>query len=584
MKNNYLKLICLFLCFVTAITAFAACSTSKPNENISSEISSDNTSNTPSENTDSSDETISSEEEYIDSTEGVYEEDDYEEEDYEEDYYETLSVYNSKTPVINNYRGTSGTIYHAFGFMKNDITGRAYTDEMMNIELSRLYDSGVRYCRTRFDSAWAWDAKNQGWNWESERMGYFYDYCKALAKQETSVLLNLGWDFPFIINGKSSTYEVAYLNGRNSADIYGESAGFNMSGLDEKYKTYAKAALRYGEWGAQALKAFKAHGVNNVSHILYFTEPSYGWDENPTGDYAEEYLFVCKIIKNKLLKSGCADKIKHMGPNQGQIKTGEGLLRYILEREPDLFDVYSVHEYFDEISDVTNDVFWDASYPIFDDYMRVMKEEGAIAKGKEFWVDETDVSSKNENGELTAETAWCGLQAAVTAITAQQAGVSNILNWQFADQLWTDSTVTNDQFQNGIHISGAAPSLFTSTIPYEHYYTYNLFRKYNGYKNGRVYATSNGDHYGLYIGAVRLEDGSWTITVINTNIEDTPFLIEFDKAINTTLYRHKQSTNDVKANAKAKLADVDKVYKNVSNKLYDVLPGGTIAIYTELKG
>lgn len=582
MKNKYFKIICFLLCFVISISSFVACSSSNTETNNSSKNDSSNISSENENNPDDSEEII-----FEDTSDESYEDDfygDYEDEYFEdEEDYQTLSVYNSQSPIIQNYRGTSGTIYHAFGFMKNDITGRVYTDEMMNIELSRLYDSGVRYCRTRFDSAWAWDAKNQGWNWESERMGYFYDYCKALAKQETSVLLNLGWDLPFIINGKSSTYEVSYLNGRDTNDLYGETKGYDMSKLSDDYKIYARAALRYGEWGAQALKAFKAHGVNNVSHILYFTEPSYGWDENPTGDYAEEYLFICKIIKDKLVKSGCADGIKHMGPNQGQIKTGEGLLRYILEREPDLFDVYSVHEYFDEISDPTNDVFWDVSYPIFDDYMRVMKEEGAISKGKEFWVDETDVSSKKENGELTAETAWCGLQAAVTAVTAQQAGISNILNWQFADQLWTDSTVTNDQFQNGIHISGAAPSLFMSTIPYGHYYTYNLFRKYNGYKNGKVYATSNGDHYGLYIGAVKLEDGSWTITVVNTNFEDTPFLIEFDKAINTTLYRHKQSANDVKANAKARLADVDKVYKNVKNKLYDVLPGGTIAIYTGLK-
>ena len=44
-----------------------------------------------------------------------------------------------------------------------------------------------------------------------------------------------------------------------------------------------------------------------------------------------------------------------------------------------------------------------------------------------------------------------------------------------------------------------------------------------------------------------------------------------------------QMAAKTKPTSDARLADVDKVYENVGTQLYDVLPGGSIAVYTGLK-
>lgn len=135
---------------------------------------------------------------------------------------------------------------------------------------------------------------------------------------------------------------------------------------------------------------------------------------------------------------------------------------------------------------------------------------------------------------------------------------------------------------------GDIPSLFISATPYDQYYATGLFSKYNGYKNGKSYRTSLVDdammYEGVYIGAVQLEDGNWTITVVNLNIDEAYIDVTFGKAINKTLFRHVEAAGDVKATPDARLADADKCFKDVKNKMYDTIPGGSIVVYTSVKG
>lgn len=134
---------------------------------------------------------------------------------------------------------------------------------------------------------------------------------------------------------------------------------------------------------------------------------------------------------------------------------------------------------------------------------------------------------------------------------------------------------------------GDIPSLFKSATPYDQYYATGLFAKYNGYKNGKSYRTSLHEdalmYEGVYIGAVQLEDGSWTITVVNLNIDEAYIDVTFHKALNQTLYRHVFDSGKNVPTPDARLADADKCFKDVKTKLYDTLPGGSVTIYTGLK-
>lgn len=526
-------------------------------------------------------------------------------EDYEQ---ETLEVYNSETPINTEYRGFSSTIYHAFGFMKDDNTGRVYTDKMMNTELDRLVDTGVHYVRTRYDSHWMWT--DSGYDWNSARFGYFCDYAKAMDDRDVDIILQVGWHFGQITRlTNNSIIDVDYLNG-DGEDKYAESAGFDFSECstyDEKYGTnfgtdyyvrIIKAARRYGYWVSETLNQLRARGINNVTHISYMVEPvngysykidtvtgEYLYDENnekynaAAGEENPQYLTFCRNMKNKMSELGTADTVEHMGTNETEYVYG---LKFVLENDPTLFTTYTSHSY-PKSTTTINDVYYYQFQPHCAEYIELLKDAG-VYETTEFWLDEFNAHF-DDYGKGSSD-AYQGIQNAVCAIAAQQEGIENIVLWQLFDQLWTDKTTGGREFENGIHMTGNHPSLFVSATPYAEYYATGLFTKYNGYKNGTVYATNLEyvSAFGLYIGAVKLEDGNWTVSVVNMNADPYRVVVNFDEAINQTLYRHLCTATEVDPTPEAVLPDADKTFVNVGDEFTDVIPAGSLAIYTGVKG
>lgn len=299
----------------------------------------------------------------------------------------------------------------------------------------------------------------------------------------------------------------------------------------------------------------------------------------------KEYYFVCDLIKQKYVERGVDKMIQHVGPNQGSTDHQTEQLNYILKEKgrTDLFDVYTDHCYL-RTEDVTRDVYGDLAFEWFNAFVQPLKDTGIFnnGSGKEFWIDEFNcgISGKVMGDDMP----WSGVQNVVGAIVAQKVGIQNIVFWQLYDQLWTDQNNTGGEFKNGIQITGCAPSLFESSIPHSQYYLTSLFSRYNGSKNGTVYNTSTGENYnGVYIGCVKLSNGDYTVSVVNTNAESVDLTVLFDKAINKTLFRHLETVNVV-PETQAHLASADKTYVSVKNKFRDVLPAGAVAIYTSVKG
>ena len=516
------------------------------------------------------------------------------EDDELDNYTASINIFNSEKPLTSQYRGVSGSVYHAYGHMLDDKTGRAYTDEMMDLELSRLQDAGVRFARTRYYTGWAWDGS--GWDWNSQRMNYYWQYCKDLQERGINVVQSVGWHLSVITEMRpASIGEVPYIqSGQNYEDLYGESDGYDFSKcLNDNYKMYAKKSLRMAYFQAETLKQAKARGIHNITHLLYFTEPSYtdntlvnpnkpGQKHGEEGLEADEYIFIVQTIQQKLKDEGVYNMVQHIGPNQGSKRHGDGLLRYMLEKGcKDMFDVWTCH-FYPNSSDITSNVFYDIDIPVFESYVQPLKDVG-IFGNVEFWVDEF----YSNQGGLGGDQAWIGLQNVVGFIAAQQRGINNFSLWQIFDQLWTDQNNDGGEFVNGIHVCGSAPSLFVSSIPRRQYYSTSLFAKYNGYQNGKSYRTNNDDlqmYTDLHVGAAQLEDGSWTITVVNAGIDDYDITVEFDKAIYQTLYRHVNNENTNIGTTAAHLPDADKTFANVKNKFKDTIKGGCVAIYTGVKG
>ncbi len=571
------KILCLILCLALTVFCFGACTKKETEEGAGSTPSSSETnSENEEENIENSEETEIGDEQTNDDDLDYFEDESVD----DEVYYDELRIYNSQKPVITNYRASSSTIYHAFGFMKDDATGRVYTDKMLDTEISRLVDSGYRYVRTRYQSHWVWN-NTKGWDFSSDRFGYFTDYAKAMQKNNIEILLQIGWHFSYISEiGSASIGEVSYLKGRGE-DRFGESDGVDFSGMTDEDIRLVKAGRRMGHFIGKTLLNLRAEGVNNVNHLLYFVEPCNSYQGETTA--TREYVLVSRTIKDKLAEMKLANTVKHIGPNEVST-TGDNLLKYVLENDPDLFDIYSCH-FYPKASNITSDTFAEMTVPVYSSYLNHMKKSGLLSK-KEFWVDEYDTQADG----LTAKssTGWHGLQVVSTAIVGQQLGIQNMVYWQLFDQLWTDNTSHGGEWEHGIHITGIVPSLFESPIPSDQYYTLGLFTKYNGYKNGKVYKTNNiqliEEYAGIYIGAVELEDGNITITVVNLDVMDRNVEIKLDKAIGRTLYRHQETVNTINATPDARLKDADATYLNVEDILVDTLPPASITVYTSIKG
>lgn len=636
MKTSIVKLICMLLCLALSLSAFAGCHSTKQGDTSSDaaqvEIDTptgDDTAEEPAP------------EESIDDwgTDDGYGDDynDYGDGDdgTQSEPIHAFNVYNSEKPINTNYMGMSGDVWHTYSHMKDESTGRVYTDEQIEKELTISKEMGVRYTRTFFTTRFVWNNEIGNWDLNSNRYGWFIDYCKNVQKYldgEGKIILGFGMGHngmvyggeggtvltqtPYIyghgadLNGEYNTYqdcvatEYAEKSNKSAWDMYqkrrkasdknfkvdgqylstGDEAADKAVTVAENYARMGKAAIRLAAVYVDILLEAKARGVNNIAYLLYYTEPSSAWDlpeEWQMGYYANEYLFTCMTMKNVLKKAGIAGDYKHMGPNQ-YVPHGQGLLKYVAEREPALFDAMSVHQYVTGSGNADTAISY-SSYEIFSDWSKTMKENGLLGKS-EFWVDEamagSDTSDPYNAGWVTKD-AWCGLQTALQGIICQQVGIDNYVVWQWHDMIFTDLGPSGGQFNNGIHDTGIKPSYFISSIPGEAMYTLGLFTRYNGHKNGTVYRTTNfEDCYNVYMGAVKLENGSWTVTVINTDVMDAEIHIDFDKAINQTLYRHTQCTGDVKVTSQCKLAQVDKVYKDVGKVIVDTVPGGSVTVYT----
>ena len=629
MRNSKLiKLICLILSLFVAVSLLGACNNSEPTADNSSAPSDSQDGDNSGSDGENGDEEFTDDPSGDDWSELDPEEqgdgegfggddigdgddygdgfdDDYDDgEDYEGDsdnFTEELFVYNSEEPVTKQYRGISASVYRISGFVMDDKYGRNYTDEQKEIELTRLQQSGIRFARQYFRPEHAWDnAANGGkggWNLGGNgRIKYFWDYCKGLQSKGINVMLSVGWHlaaYSHIDTGSMGSQP--YINdlALYPNEFYGESAGFDFSTCkNAEYVRMAKECLRMGHFISEVYKYGKAHGINNITHFLYFTETSYmnttepdgpGYMD-PAGDSAPEYIHIVKTLQWKLKKEGVYDLVDHIGPNQSR-EHGDGLVRYMLERGcEDMFDVWTMH-FYPQGPDLPLNVYYDLTDPVFQSYLQPLKDYGIFGK-VEFWFDEGYcVADNSKNG---IDNGWAGLQNCVVGITMQQRGMNNWCLWQIFDQLWTDSVSTSVEAINGIAVCGSCPSLHVSSIPKSQYYATSLYGRYNGWRDGWAYRTNQEDLQfngsDIHVGSVKLEDGSWTITVVNTGVEACDFTVKFDKAIYQTLYRHKINVSTHISTTAAHLPDADKTYANVKDIFTDTIEGGSVAIYTGVKG
>lgn len=511
---------------------------------------------------------------------------------------EELKIFNSKDPIMTNYMGASSTVYHCSSYMP-DKYGRQYTEEMATLEFDRLADVNMKFARTIFKSHWFWDSVKKCYNWENEHAEGFYRYAKELQDRGIGIVLTTGWHFTPIPAKKKDGVVTgySYLTGINEClYIYGAEPGVDnlygeldvpdgyFDGLDDDQIRIRKIGLRLGEFARQAVMECRKRGLNNIRYVLTFVEPSgYGGPGvGLEGAYAHELANCVTGYKYAFRKGGQTNDVLIMGPNQGGGHIGT-LNEFMLKNYPDLYEVISGHNYTHAPKDTQTDTFAedaDNTYSIF--HNRMQKYD---TLNRTYWNDE--FQARSDNGTNGQPNAWNGLNACVSLLVGMQYRVQNTSWWQLFDQLWVDSTATNREFNGGIHITGMHPSLFVSSIPKPQYYATGIWTKYMNSDAATVYPVGTAgqnvmDLYSyIYMNALKdNETGLWTIVVVNASLEDTKFEITLDKAINQTLFRHVYETGEPRTSTAGHLADPDRVFKNVKNKLVDVVPPGSVSVYT----
>ena len=473
--------------------------------------------------------------------------------------------------------------------------------------------------------------------WHLHDFMYFYDKWVATEKQNYKEAN---------AQGHSSIPEVNYLHGYNDAatakatNLYGEDANaaaitaagkaIGLTLTDEEYAHYSVAAARYAEWVRQGLNAFKAHGIYNVEYVLPFTETGYSYTDpntkQPVTNYSyDEWTLMVIALNDALEREGTRNSYKFIGPAQSiyayqnRLSFIEYLYGKITGTEyEDLLDINAMHQYTSPNTRAGYEatVFEPyASYSLADEnfnyYNDVLVNSGV--RDMEFWCDEyfahaNDAKWWNNVGMQMTQFA-AGMTAGINT------GVNRFLTWQMFDCLWdaeaTHGTGIADnsaEFSGGIHVVGTCPSLvhvdgktcpygedckctkyynISSYTPRTTYYGINLIGKYMNNENADVFASeviddATEDNGGVYVSAIKNDDGKTVILVVNTMPTVSTVDIQLERNDIISFSRYTYDPNEIVPTAEAKSIPSDKTIEMGGvTSFFDAIPAQSFAIYVE---
>ena len=111
---------------------------------------------------------------------------------------------NGSDPLCKTFRGVTSTIYHPSEYLSRDPHERKYTPEMLDLELTRMKNSGIKFVRTMFWSDWMWTGdENNPWNTETQTMLEFYEWCKKVEEYGMQVAPMMMWSYAALFYGGS---------------------------------------------------------------------------------------------------------------------------------------------------------------------------------------------------------------------------------------------------------------------------------------------------------------------------------------------------------------------------------------------
>lgn len=474
-----------------------------------------------------------------------------------------LKLYN-KTPVNSDFLGF-GALYYPWIYLKDEF-GRNYSGEQAETELDRLKASGVRIVRTTLFASSDWYVKeNESWNLSGKRFEAILRSLNGIEARGIDILLNFEW-------GNSMNYQDAVFADAKLAAL----------SFEKQCEIFARFVTEY-------LKALCDRGINAVKYITFFSEPGSGFI-NGYGDekgqaLLERYKSCIGAVHDSLTKAGVREKYKFI---LGNVALGTEMWNSTWQLFAPMYealkpygDEWSYHNYNKYVSQYTNTALkFENMMTIVNDDIR--QKTGIAAQN--VWIDEYNATDRNNTWfEARNASPWNPVHMIAGMAAFMNIGYKTVLHWTFTNTLWVGSRGNNpDNWQDGFHCWGLVPNPLQEEKPYNSYYAYQAVASH--ILPGKTYRGDNFSESGLCCTACESKDGETTVLVVNSNIFDMPFELSFEKEFEgKTFYRYLfEGLKQYRDNDATPISSNKKI-RNVGGVIKDMLPCGSVAVYTTMK-
>lgn len=235
-----------------------------------------------------------------------------------------LTIHNN-TPIQENFLGLNA-VYHGYANL-TDCDGREYSEALCELEADRAADLGLKIARTMY-KWYAYDFEKGCWDWEnSVDFNRFCAWVKRLQVRGIDVALNTGWNNVGDIMSNSWT-------GKSPFTVPGD---------------WKASVANYAEWVAETVhQMIEVRGLTNVKYLVMFTEPqskhTERWFVPGVDNIYQGWYDAVKAADTRLRERGLRHLVKLIGPNEGST-TDPQMMKWVIEKDPDLLDIYSSHDY-----------------------------------------------------------------------------------------------------------------------------------------------------------------------------------------------------------------------------------------------
>ncbi len=499
-------------------------------------------------------------------------------------------IYNDREKHCTTMGALSAAVYHMTSYFDDD-SGRKYTQEMIDIENNRIKEMGFKQLRTMFRSTWSVpeDEPFNGWKWDTPELLNWYKEAKDMQKIGVDLVITASWllDYYVWVDPKFRHWyrEHPYLHG-DGEDFYGESKDCDFTGMDDYHIRLVKASKRYGKWVVEALKAFKAHGVNNVKYILPFTEPN-AFMTKLDGDWHWAYVQFIVSLNEALVAAGLRDEVKIWGPNQSPLSLSDRkvmMLYECIKALPDkkMIDVYTDHS-------------GKSLYGLYDDSMTAGPiDYDFFEKGYESLSDVLHDAVGDPNVQIFSDEYYGGsmrppqyikelfpVHMASGLIGQAKAKTLGACLWELSDQLWPSSHSNNFEFDDGFHHTGVMPSLLLSYVPHLRYYSTALITRYTTPMNEIVQGEFRAGDELFYAAYRNSETGEMTVLMANTATYPQSFNLNFSAPTGKKWHRHSFDPVNTVPDERARIPGIDATFAD--GKITDSIAPLGVTIYTTLE-